>query len=94
MEKKIIICEPIAVKPKDIKARDIVGRATIFFAKHLPESVYKMMDFLFADNDGINSYHNRSEWKHDEASLKALYKDLGISRIYNMEDTYIGIWNE
>jgi len=91
---KIIICEPVAVKPKDMQARDKFFRAVLYLARFFPEPLVKLTDFLFFDNDGINSYENRSAWNHDELSLKSLYKDLGIteSKIYKIDDDYIGVW--
>ncbi|MHA1148372.1 MAG: class I SAM-dependent methyltransferase [Promethearchaeota archaeon] len=91
---KIIICEPVAVKPQDINARDKFFKLIIFFARFLPEPLLKIIDFFFFDNDGINSYDDRSEWKHDESSLKEMYRGLGIqdNRIYNITDDYIGVW--
>ena len=44
------------------------------------------------DNDGINSYENRSCWKHDDKSLKELYSNLGFEKIYCVLDDYIGVW--
>ena len=92
--KKIIICEPVAVKPQDIKAHDFVAKMAIYIAKFLPERLLKIVDFFFADNDGINSYERRSEWKHDEKSLVLFYKNLGFTKIFNINDNYIGIWEE
>lgn len=92
--KKIIICEPVAVKPQDIKAHDFVAKMAIYIAKFLPERLLKIVDFFFADNDGINSYETRSEWKHDEKSLVLFYKNLGFTKIFNINDNYIGIWEE
>ncbi|GAI94138.1 unnamed protein product, partial [marine sediment metagenome] len=64
----------------------------IFITKYLPERLYKLLDFFFADNDGINSYENRSAWNYDEAGLKELYRSLGINKIYTFMDECLGIW--
>lgn len=90
--KRVIICEPVAVKPEDIHARDKFFRLVMKFAKYLPEKIYKLFDFLFFDNDGINDYERRSAWDHDERSLKKMYRQMGFERIYNITDDYIGIW--
>ncbi|MHA1488664.1 MAG: class I SAM-dependent methyltransferase [Promethearchaeota archaeon] len=92
--KKIIICEPVAVKPQDINAHDFIAKMAIYIAKFLPERLLKIVDFFFADNDGINSYERRSEWKHNEKSLALFYKNLGFTKIFNINDNYIGIWEE
>jgi len=62
--------------------------------KYFPERVIKFLDFLFADNDGINSYEDRSCWKHDDKSLKELYTNLGFNKIYCVLDDYIGVWEK
>jgi len=90
--KKIVICEPYAIKPGDITAHDWTAKAAIFITKYLPERLYKILDFFFADNDGINSYENRSAWNYDEAGLKELYRSLGINKIYTFMDECFGIW--
>lgn len=92
--KKIIICEPTVVKPQDMIAHDWIAKMTVFFARLFPERLLKIVDFLFADNDGINSYEKRSEWNHDGESLKELYESFGIKKIINIKDDYIGIWEE
>lgn len=92
--KRIIVCEPVAVKPQDINAHDWLAKATVFFAKFLPERLMKALDYLFADNDGINSYADRSGWQHDDKSLRGLYQRLGMGKIYNLGDDYIGVWEK
>ncbi len=92
--KKIIICEPVAIKPQDIHARDKFFKAIFFFARFFPERMVKIFDFMFFDNDGINSYEKRSQWKHNDRSLKELYHNIGVSKIYNITDDYIGVWEE
>ena len=92
--KKIIICEPYAVKPKDINAHDWTARLVMFLAKHLPERIYKQLDIFLADNDGINSYDNRSAWTYDERGLRELYSSLGIKKMYSLVDEIIGVWEE
>ena len=91
---KIIICEPVAIKPADITARTKIFNFVIKSAKHLPESLLKKIDFLFLDNDGINSYDQRSTWQQNERTLKQLYYDYGIKDkdIYKITDDYIGVW--
>ncbi len=89
---RIIICEPIAVKPDEITAHDRFGRFFVTLSRFFPERLLRFVDFMLADNDGINSYENRSSWKHDENSIKELYRSFGINEIYNLDDDYIGIW--
>jgi len=92
--KKIIICEPVAIRPQDMNGHDILARSTLFITKFFPESVIKITDFLFGDNDGINTYDDRAGWMHNEESLKELYQNMGFSKIYNLMDDYIGIWEQ
>ena len=92
--RRIIICEPYAVKPKDINAHDWTARLIMFLTKHLPEKIYKQLDIFFADNDGINSYDDRSAWIYDEKGLRELYSSLGIKKIYSLVDELIGVWEE
>ncbi len=89
---KIIICEPVAVRPQDMNGHDFLARGIISLTKFFPERVIKFLDFFLADNDGINSFEDRAGWKHNETSLKDLYKSMGIHKIYNIVDDYIGIW--
>ena len=89
---KVIICEPFTVKPKEISAQDKILKIVIFFGKFLPKKIFKMVDFFFLDNDGINSFQNRSQWNHNKKSLKQLFKSLGFNKIYKLFDEYIGIW--
>jgi SAM-dependent methyltransferase len=89
---KIVICEPSAIKPKDIEAHDWTAKAIMFFMKNFPESLYKMVDFFLADNDGINSYERRSAWKYNENGLKKFFSSLGIRKFYRLKDECIGIW--
>ncbi len=93
--KKIIICEPIAVRPQDVsETNDWIARITVFLTKFLPEKLYKYVDYFLADNDGINSFKNRSSWNYDDVGLKGLYTSMGIKKIYNLGDDYIGVWDE
>jgi SAM-dependent methyltransferase len=94
MARKVIICEPYAVKPKDISARDKILKVVIYFGKYLPKPLYKIIDFFFLDNDGINSYHNRVQWNHNKQSLRNFYESMGFKKIYNIFDEYIGIWEQ
>jgi SAM-dependent methyltransferase len=91
---KIILCEPIAVKPQDVHAYAFVGKTTMFITKFFPERVMKVVDFFFADNDGINSYQKRASWQHDEKSLREFYKSLGFNKIIKLTDDFIGIWEK
>lgn len=90
--KKLVICEPYAIKPRDIDAHDVPARVTMFLFKNFPERLYKWVDLLFADNDGINSYETRSAWKYNKEGLIKLYRELGIKKIYGLKDECIGIW--
>lgn len=90
--KKIIICEPVAVKPQDINADLFLGRAMMKLTKFFPEWVMKLLDFFLADNDGINSYTKRASWQQNEDSLIKLYKNLGFNQIHKLDDDYIGVW--
>ncbi|MFX1567152.1 MAG: methyltransferase [Promethearchaeota archaeon] len=92
ISRKVIICEPYTVKPKKITAQDKIFKIIIFFGKFLPEAIFKIVDFFFLDNDGINSYQNRSKWNHNKKSLKQLLENLGFTKIYKLFDEYIGIW--
>jgi len=89
---KIIVCEPYAINPKDITPRDKLFKLIVHFGKFLPEPLYKIIDFLFLDNDGINSYHKRSQWYLDFKSLSEFYNFMGFNRKYRLIDEYIGIW--
>ncbi|MFX0042445.1 MAG: class I SAM-dependent methyltransferase [Candidatus Hodarchaeota archaeon] len=91
--KKVIICEPIAVKPKDIKANTWFIRIFVKIGSYFPEKLYKLIDFLFLDNDGINPYKKRLTWNHNSKSIKKLYKNMGFERIYEIKDNYIGVWD-
>ena len=64
----------------------------IFFGKYLPKSLIKIVDFLFLDNDGINTYHKRSQWNLDKKSLREFYKSMGFNNIQKILDEYIAIW--
>ena len=92
ISRKVIICEPYAVKPTEITAQDKIFKIIIFFGKFLPKAIFKIVDFFFLDNDGINSYQNRSQWNHNKKSLKKLFENLGFTKIYKLFDEYIGIW--
>lgn len=94
MAHKIIICEPYTVNPKEISARDIILKIVIYLGKHLPKTLFKIVDFFFLDNDGINSYQKRSQWNYNKKSLKDLYKIMGFNKIYNIFDEFIGIWEQ
>ena len=89
---KVIVCEPFVIKPQEITARDRLFRVVIFFGKFLPKPLIKIVDFLFLDNDGINSFKNRSQWNLDKDGLKAFYKKMGFNNIYRILDEYIATW--
>ncbi|TET60466.1 MAG: class I SAM-dependent methyltransferase [Promethearchaeota archaeon] len=90
--KKIVVCEPYVINPKEISARDKLFKIVIFFGKHLPKPLLKIIDFLLLDNDGINSFQMRSQWNLDEKSLKEFYKVMGFNKVYKILDEYIAIW--
>ena len=89
---KIVVCEPYVINPKEISARDKLFKIVIFFGKHLPKPLLKIIDFLLLDNDGINSFQMRSQWNLDEKSLKEFYKVMGFNNVYKILDEYIAIW--
>jgi len=91
--RKVIICEPIAVKPHDVYARTWFFRLWTKFGKLLPEKLFKFFDKLFLDNDGLNSYKRRSLWEHTRESLKKFYESLEFNIIYNLSDGLIGVWH-
>jgi SAM-dependent methyltransferase len=90
--RKIIICEPYVITPGEISARDKLFKVVIFFGKFLPKPLFKIVDFLFLDNDGINSYHRRSKWNLNKRSLKEFFKSMGFKNIQKILDEYIAIW--
>jgi SAM-dependent methyltransferase len=89
---RIIICEPYAVTPKDINPRDKLFKVIVNFGKYLPVFIYKVIDFLFLDNDGINPYQKRSKWCFNFSSLKEFYNSMGFKQRYHLRDEFIGIW--
>ncbi len=89
---KIVVCEPYVINPKEISARDKLFKIVIFFGKHLPKPLLKIIDFLLLDNDGINSFQMRSQWNLDEKSLKEFYRVMGFNNVYKILDEYIAIW--
>lgn len=92
ISQKIIVCEPYVIKPKEISARDRLFKLVIFFGKYLPKPLLKIIDFLFLDNDGINTYQMRSQWNLDKKTLKEFYKTMGFNSTYKILDEYIAIW--
>lgn len=94
--KKVIVCEPIAVNPKEITARDKFFKLVVSFGRLFPERMIQALDFFFFDNDGLNSYQNRSTWNHDEGSLMSLYEGFGILKtsVFKIHDDYIGVWTK
>jgi len=92
---KIILCEPFAIRPKDVHAYTFIGKTTMFITKFFPEKIIKILDFFLADNDGINSYNKRDSWQeHDEKSLRELYQNLGFKKILKLTDDFIGVWEK
>jgi len=89
---KVIVCEPFVIKPQEITARDRLFRVVIFFGKFLPKPLFKIVDFLFLDNDGINSFKNRSQWNFDKNRLINFYKKMGFNNTYRILDEYIATW--
>ena len=90
--KKIVVCEPYVINPKEISARDTLFKIVIFFGKHLPKALLKIIDFLFLDNDGINSYQMRSQWNPNKKNLKLFFRTMGFNNLYKILDEYIAIW--
>lgn len=91
--RKIIVCEPYAVKPTDINPRDKLFKLIVYFGKFLPLPIYKVIDFFFLDNDGINPYYKRSKWGFDLKSLNEFFKTMGFNKNFRLLDEYIGIWD-
>jgi len=89
---KVIVCEPFDIKPQKLTARDRIFRVVIFFGKFLPKPLIKIVDFLFLDNDGINSFKNRSQWNFDKKRLINFYKKMGFNNTYRILDEYIATW--
>lgn len=91
--KKIIICEPTVVKPKDnMNGHDLLAKCVIKVSKVFPERLVKILDFFFGDNDGINPYEERNCWKYTHETLKKMYYSMGFNKIYDISDDCIGIW--
>ena len=90
----IVISEPYAVKPQDITAYDPAAKLFIFMFKFLPERLFKYVDFFLADNDGLNPFKNRSDWRVDAEGLRKMYKGFGIDKTYVFMDECLGIWKE
>jgi len=92
--KKIIICEPVAVKPEHMNVKDWIARAIIKIVKYMPERIIKFIDYFLADNDGINNYINRANWPYNRTSLREFYINLGIKvdRILEIGDETLGVW--
>jgi SAM-dependent methyltransferase len=91
---KIILCEPVAIRPKDVHAHAFLGKSMMFLTKFFPERIIKILDFFLADNDGINSYTRRASWQHDEKSLRDLFQTLGFNDILKLTDDFIGVWEK
>ncbi|TXT63455.1 MAG: hypothetical protein BAJALOKI3v1_370035 [Promethearchaeota archaeon] len=93
---KVVICEPISIKPENMNGNGLLGRLIMVIGRYLPESLIKTIDFLFGDNDGINSYATRSKWAHTDDALKLFYRKIGIEekQIFKLGDELIGIWKK
>lgn len=92
ISKKVILCEPFIINPKEIAARDKLLKIIIFFGKFLPKILFKIVDFIFLDNDGINSYQMRSKWNLNKKKLKEFYTSMGFNKMHRIFDEYIAIW--
>ncbi|UCC18336.1 MAG: class I SAM-dependent methyltransferase [Promethearchaeota archaeon] len=92
ISQKVIVCEPYVTKPREITARDKLLKIVIFLGKNLPKPLFKIVDFLFLDNDGINTFSRRSKWNLDRKALKDFYKSMGFNIIHKIIDEYIAIW--
>ncbi|MBD3211738.1 MAG: methyltransferase domain-containing protein [Candidatus Lokiarchaeota archaeon] len=94
--KKVVICEPISISPENMNGNGLLGRLIMLIGRYLPESLIKIIDFLFGDNDGINSYATRSKWAQSDDALKLFYSKIGIKEedIYILGDDLIGIWKK
>jgi len=92
ISQKVIVCEPYVIKPREISARDKLLKIVIFIGKYLPKPLFKIVDFLFLDNDGINTYYMRSKWNLDKKTLKEFYDTMGFNHIHKILDEYIAIW--
>ncbi|MFX1380257.1 MAG: methyltransferase [Promethearchaeota archaeon] len=92
ISQKIILCEPYVIRPEEVCARDKLFKIVIFFGKFLPKSLFKIVDFLLLDNDGINTYQRRSQWNLDKKTLKEFYRTMGFNNIQRILDEYIATW--
>ncbi len=62
--------------------------------KRVPEKLYRIIDFLFAENDGINTYEKRSGWNYNKKKLIDFFQKQGFTKIYTYMDEVFGIWEE
>jgi len=92
--KAIVICEPYAINAHDITPYDPIARFFVKMFKYLPEKLTKYVDFFLADNDGLNSFKNRSDWNYDAKGLQKMYEGFGIKKTYVFMDECLGIWKE
>lgn len=90
--KKLVVLEPIVIRPEDLTTYHKAWQYVMNIVGYFPNPIYKLMDFFFADNDGINSFHNREQWQHDEQSLKEFFKSLGFTKTYKILDELIAVW--
>lgn len=93
ISRKVIICEPFVIKPQEVSARARIFKFIIFIGKRLPEPLYRIIDFIFLDNDGINPYFKRLQWNLDQNGLKNFYKRMGFNNTYQILDEYIAVWD-
>lgn len=89
---KIVVCDPYIIKPKEISAHDKLLKIVIFIGKRLPKPLFKIVDFLLLDNDGINSYQIRLQLNLNKKSLKIFFKTMGFKIKYKISDEHIAIW--
>lgn len=92
--RRIISCEPVSIQPDKVKGHDFVAKLFLFFTKKIPQKLHKILDFFLADNDGINSFNNRSKWEYDAVGIKDFYQENGFCRTYDLENECIAIWDE
>lgn len=92
ISRKVIICESFVIKPQEVSARTRFFKLIIFIGKYLPESLYRIIDFVLLDNDGINPYFKRFQWNLDRKALKNFYKLMGFNNTYQILDEYIAVW--
>jgi SAM-dependent methyltransferase len=58
----------------------------------LPDSFRKRYDSVFGDNDGINSYRNRSGWHYSPERLNDYFLSLGASKVTEMNKDIVAVF--